>query len=58
MNDAPNYEAVLADIDARIARLQAARESVVAFMLSQGWHSPLNPQNPQNQPAGKPRKPA
>ena len=34
MSDAPiNYEAVLADIDARIAKLQATREGIVDLMV-------------------------
>jgi hypothetical protein len=41
MSEAPNYEAVLADIDARIAKLQATREGIV-MILSQGG-SPVTP---------------
>jgi hypothetical protein len=37
MSDAPiNYEAVLADIDARIAKLQATREGIVELMALTG----------------------
>lgn len=37
MTDTPNhYEAVLADIDAKIAKLQAARESIVELMAMSG----------------------
>jgi|HubBroStandDraft_6_1064221.scaffolds.fasta_scaffold60762_3 hypothetical protein len=36
MSDAPNYEAILADIDARIAKLQATREGIVDLMALAG----------------------
>ena len=43
MSEAPNYEAVLADIDARIAKLQAARESIVEIMSLVGTPGPGGP---------------
>ena len=46
MSEAPNYEAVLADIDARIAKLQAARESIVELMAISGV-------SPTSGPSGK-----
>jgi len=36
MSDAPNYEAILAEIDARIAKLQATREGIVDLMALTG----------------------
>lgn len=36
MSEPINYEAVLADIDARIAKLQTTREGIVELMAASG----------------------
>lgn len=58
MRDEIKLKAVLAEIDFQIANLQAIRESLVAYVLIQGWRSPITPKNspatksipPQNRP--------
>lgn len=42
MSEGPNYDALLADIDAKIAKLQAARETIVEIMAMSGG-SPSGP---------------